>query len=99
MLLFFPMWSLFYRIKPKEDNPSDDGFLKAALERLGGTGPSKAKEDAEVELLKADTSIKKAAAKGAKIANLRAALDSGILTAEQKADIGMQIYMLATEDS
>ena len=69
------------------------------MERIGGTGPCKAKEDAEVELLKADTSIKKATAKGAKIANLRAALDSGILTAEQKADIGMQIYMLPTKVS
>ena len=70
------------------------------MEWLGGTGPSKAKEDVEVELLKAqaaacgeDTAIKKATAKRAKIiANLMAALDSGILTSELKADIGQQIY-------
>ncbi len=75
---------------------------------LGGQGSSKEKEDAEVALLKAqalvcekdvmlkdqDVEIKKAAANGAKIANITTIMATGQLSEEQMEACRKQIFML-----
>ncbi len=90
---------------------SEEGFYERAISRLDNHGTSKEKVDAEVELLKLqaklcekDMAIKEVsvagaviANKGAKIANLRSIIDSGLLTESQMVDARNKLFELGMD--
>ncbi len=89
----------------------DGGFYERAFARLEGHGPSKEKDNAEVALLKIQAKLceedlitKKAASKGAEIANraaqianLKTIMETGLLGEEEMADCRKKLYKLGSE--